>query len=335
MSVSLTTLSRKAHAAKEAAIMKKSLISATMVASLAILAVLSGCGGGGSSSDVPPQQMPAVVVVTPAPAASAPTVTIQSVAKVTLTTSVVSTGTDIGSVSDLKASDVADGVVTDKAVWTVSVIGGTPTGALTVSSTGKVLAGGKPLVVPVGSTWTISGTATLGGKTVDFSFIVTGKCTDGLTANGAGCKFVGQTAMSDSLTTALSEFRQVVGGQVVKKFVFDGVTFPVMKACVSSSASYSRVTCLLLDGKSSVTYDLTVDGKIAVVDNVYHAAELDYGKALNKVGTACDSNARTSYLLTSNVCASNSKVDTFAWSLQYPGGVSIYIDHLVSAANFD
>ena len=77
------------------------------------------------------------------------------------------------------------------------------------------------------------------------------------------------------------------------------------------------------------------DGKIVVVDSVFHALDPEYVKATNQIGTSCDANARTSYLLTSNVCASNSKVDTFAWRMQYPGGVSIDIGSLYSAANFD
>ncbi len=268
MSVSLTPSGPRTHTAKEADPMTKlkNFLSATMVAFS-----LTACGGGGGSSDS-----------TSTPAASAPTVTIQ-VAKVTLTTSVVSTGTDIGSVSDLKASDVADGVVTDKAVWTVSVIGGTPTGALTVSSTGKVLAGGKPLVVPVGSTWTISGTATLGGKTVDFSFMVTGKCTDGLTASGATCKFTGVRVLGGSATGATKGSVVVVATDGAKLFLhaFNGVKdgLPIAVTGRVHVTDYKLANVKLIDGNYA-TYQLNTDGTFAKVDDVDHSKEAAYNATL-------------------------------------------------------
>lgn len=295
----------------------------TVVASLALLAALSACGGGGSA----PAAADPVPPVTVQPTVTSVTVTINdALGQNGSTVTVKAVGTNG---ADTSAN------LTASAVWTIVETGNGASG-LKVSTAGLILnTDGTTHVVPVGKTVAVEATATVGATSKAATpKVVTGACSAGLTPFGATCKFVGKSALSSSLTTSWIVFRQIVAGKVVQTHTFDGKGLPVMKACVSSGASSSRVSCMLLDGKSSMTFDLYVDGTSAVVDSVYHAGEKEFADPTTLAGTLCDASARTSFQL-GDACIANSKVNTFAWAATFVGGTTVDLEHLLSIADFN
>ena len=320
-----------AHTMKEATMARNVLrLSATAVASLVLVATLTGCGGGGGGS---------------APAAETPTATVQQVAVKVTSVTLTPSPSGTGSVVDFLATGTngADGSanLTSLASWAVSMTGlpdYADSSKLSVTTAGRLQVATSAtkkvdVVVPPSITSLIKAVASLKDSSASVEKNVTGACTTGLTPFGATCKFVGKAALSSSLTTSWISLRQIVAGKVVQMHTFDGKGLPVMKACVNSGISYSRVSCMLLDGKSSMTFDLYVDGTSVVVDSVYHAGEKEFVDPTTLAGTLCDASARTSFQL-GDACITNSKVDTFSWYATFAGG-TIDLGHLLSIAGFN
>ena len=262
---------------------KFSRLQATAVASLVLVAALTGCGGGGGS----------------APAAETPTATVQQVAvKVTSVTLTPSPSGD-GMLVKVKAigTNGADGSadLTARASWSVTVTGlGLNSANLAVTEAGMLQYSGKDLVVLPGQSSGVEAVASLNGSSASVKQTVTVQaCGAGLMLSGSSCMVAGMTGNmlyyvgtdhADDGTTIVNRSFYAVGNDGTEhKLVLDKFG-PVTQFCGMSVKLGVRggrlISCNGLAGHEGETGTYEVGPNYLVkVDNVDRRGEADYVRA--------------------------------------------------------
>ena len=243
---------------------------ATMVAFLALLVSLYGCGGGGGA---------------PVAVDSAPPVVVQSVTTLSLSISEkertvrVNTITTTDSANAVAPVTEAGAVTINKATYDVA-------GGLVKNS-----AGGN-LLLPLDVKTTVSALVHLGGQVLQKTVDLMATCGQYTKNVGGNCLYDARAVVWHQEAGAIFHLSLVDKDEkTVKDFIFDGKTgnLALATACVHSASQYTdvRVTCKFADATAG-TYEFGVDGSRKTVDAQFHGPEAEYAAAYIRVAGNCN-----------------------------------------------
>lgn len=322
------------HTQKEAtmAARKFSRLQATAVASLVLVAAITGCGGGGGS----------------APAAETPTATVQQVAVKVTSVTLTPSPSGTGSLIDLAATGTngADGSanLTAVASWTVSMTGLSDyadSSKLSVTTAGRLQVATSAtkkvdVVVPSGITSLIKAVASLNGSSASVERNVVGACASNKLTSGITCV----DPVLVKVDVAPSGWRRahfVFDGSVNASVEFNGQAGRPALQFAKLSDNFGAnggwvVTGNEFNGSGDTgTYVVLPSGSVTKVDAIDRRAEASYafGNEGNKAAgwTVCPTDPDRFWQLPgTTLCVSN--------PMQFPNGSSVTTTGLNSIIAF-